>query len=199
MNRFLFPCAMLIVSLGCDDISPTEFILNEHYVVVDIMTTNGCPEDIEISYQGNSLSFVRELQCNGSHGPINCPSFYFATNHIECIDNWQNCRYIERGFILTDSCRLLIDVDAVKATWTARPSENLAQVTNQPNQTFHVRMQFTNLVNGSISNIDEEYLPLTFDQYDKCHNGGNYKFSEYSHLYECFNSLSPHHVLTLGN
>jgi len=193
-NYFLIP--YLLVSspqFACDDNPPEAFFLHEHYIVVDFMENGACPQNVEFKFQNVTLLFQRQYQCNAHINTIPCPDFLFATNHIECIENWGGCKHLDRVFILdSNKCRLLIDVDAAKAVWSQWSDELMLQLVDQPNNPYNIDISVKNPLSGAIGHINEPFLSYTFDQFPICHSNGLYKISEYDDLYECISSMPPH-------
>jgi len=196
-NIFLF----LLISwpqLACDDNPPEEFFLHEHYIVVDFIENGACPKNVEFKFQETALLFQRQYQCQAHINTIPCPNYLFASNHIECIDNWGGCKHLDRVFFLeSDTCRIIIDVDAAKAIWSQWSDEIMPQLVDQPNIPYNIDMSFKNPISGAIGIINESFTSYTFNLFPTCHSDGLYKISEYDDLYNCISSMPPHVTVNL--
>jgi hypothetical protein len=176
-----------------DDGGLTEFKMNEHYLVVDYTIDGTCvQEGIDFIYEGELLEFKFGGETgvtSGTNDDVRNPNFKWATNHDV------NYGYIERGFIKTNNCRLLVDVDAVNAIPNSGMN-NYEQVTDQPTEPFHLELTISTA--DATATIDATHLPYTWDQYEECNNDGLYEESEYPQLYNCIESLDPHEVVDVN-
>jgi hypothetical protein len=171
----------------------TEFMLNEHYLVVDYTVDGTCvQEGVDFIYEGEVLEFKFGGETGvtwGTNGDVRNPIFKWATNHNV------HSAYIDRCFIKTNSCRLLVDVDAVNAIPNSGMN-NYEQVTDQPTEPFHLELTISTA--DATATIDATHLPYTWDQYEECNNDGLYEESEYPQLYNCIESLDPHEVVDVN-
>jgi hypothetical protein len=175
-----------------DDPGHSEFKMDEHYLVVDYTVDGTClQEGIEFIYEGKVLEFKNgtDGSTRGTVGEVRNPNFKWANTHDEY------SAYIDRGLIKTNNCRLLVDVDAVKAI-PLDPKNNYEQITDQPTEPFHLELAIT--TGDATATIDATHLPYTWDQYEECNNDGLYEESEYPQLYNCIESLDPHEVVDVN-
>jgi hypothetical protein len=166
--------------------------MDEHYLVVDYTVDGTClQEGIEFIYEGKVLEFKNgtDGSTRGTVGEVRNPNFKWANTHDEY------SAYIDRGLIKTNNCRLLVDVDAVKAI-PLDPKNNYEQITDQPTEPFHLELAIT--TGDATATIDATHLPYTWDQYEECNNDGLYEESEYPQLYNCIESLDPHEVVDVN-
>ncbi len=198
MKHLLFLLFLLALS-ACDDFfdDPREsrFKMNEHYIVVDYNVNGACSQEgVEFIYEGKKLVFSNGywegiLLTSGTSGAVASPDLEWATNHNE------KFTYLSRGFIKADNCRLLVDVDAVKAVPKSSAPVNRAQVRNQPTVPFHLELTIS--TGDATATIDATYMPYTWDQFPKCRNDGEYTEAQYPKLYRCIESMTPHEVVNL--
>jgi hypothetical protein len=154
MNVFINSLLIFSFCIACEDPPPPKYFLNEHYLVIDFLSNGSCDNNVTIFYQNTPLSFSFFWNCNATYSSIACPDMLLATNFSTCVNNWGNCSFLDRGFLLLDNCRLLIDVDAVKARYSTSESERRKQVTNQPLSDFHLFLTINSVELSSSATID---------------------------------------------
>jgi len=184
------------VALGACDDCIVAYQLNEHYLVIDFSVDGKCSPKIQMFYEGRRLIFDRPWGCYGFCQDVICPSFLFATNHDWCTgEDMYNCRGIDRGFTWTLPCRLLVDVDAVKAHYDTR--SYFEQVRDQPREPFHLQLEFREPSVNACGTLDGTFLPHTFDMFKECHNEGWYRDENFDQMYECIRTMPAHATVNI--
>lgn len=192
---------LLLLSLSglisCDDFwdnpGKSEYLMNEHYIVIDWSNNEICNNNqgLEIYWNGQLLQFIQYEFCFGSNDMMYCPTLKTANIWPDCIDeNYVNesCEYINRSFILTQSCRLFIDVDSLKSNPNFPPKELYESIHGQTNEPFYINLEISDPSINFFQTIDATFLPFVFDEFENCRSTG-YKESEYNDLYECLDTI----------